>query len=60
MTPLIKGANSVASTSRRPCRVVHMVVLARLRSAAPYQNHDRTTLPDAVSQASELKHLLKY
>ena len=46
MTPPVKGANNVASTSRRIYRVVRMVVFARFRSAAPYQNHDPTTVPD--------------
>ena len=46
MMPPVKGANKVASTSRRLYRVVRMVVLARLRSAALYQNHDPTTVPD--------------
>ena len=45
MTPPVKGANNVASTSRRLYRVVRMVVLARFRSAAPYLNHDPTTVP---------------
>ena len=46
MTPPVKGANNVASTSRELYRVVRMVVFARFRSAAPYQNDDPTTVPD--------------
>ena len=46
MTPPVKGANNVASTSRRLYRVVRMVVLASFRSAAQYPNHDPTTIPD--------------
>ena len=46
MTPAVKGANNVASTSRGIYRVARMVVLARFLSAAPYRNHDFTTVPD--------------
>ena len=46
MTPPVKGANNVANTSRGLCRVVCMVVFTRFRSAAPYRNHDPTTVPD--------------
>ena len=42
----VKGANNMASTSRRLYRVVRMVVFARFQSAAPYRNHDPTTVPD--------------
>ena len=35
MTPPVKGAKNVATTSERLYRVVRMVVLARFRSTAP-------------------------
>ena len=46
MTTPVKGANNVATASRRLYWVVRMVVFARFRSAAPCENQDRTTVPD--------------
>ena len=53
MTPPVKGANNVASTSRRLYRVVCMVVFARFRSAAPSLTRDPSQRAKSFAQNGE-------